>query len=36
MAPCGVADRLNLLTYCKECCVVSATGALRTAVICYF
>jgi len=29
-AACGVAGRLNLLTYCNVCCAVSAT------VICYF
>jgi len=35
-AACGVAGRLNLLTYCTVCCAVSTTGALPAAVICYF
>jgi hypothetical protein len=35
-AACGVAGRLNLLTYWSVCCAVSATGALPAAVICYF
>ena len=33
---CGVAGRLNLLTYCGVCCAVSAAGALPATVICYF
>jgi hypothetical protein len=35
-AACGVAGRLNLLTYWPVCCAVSATGALPATVICYF
>jgi hypothetical protein len=33
---CGVAGRLNLLTYCGVCCAVSAAGALPATVICCF
>jgi hypothetical protein len=33
---CGVAGRLNLITYWSVCCAVSATGALPSTVICYF
>jgi len=34
--PCGVAARLNLLTYSTVCCAVSARNALPAAVIRYF
>jgi len=32
-AACGVAGRLDLLTYWSVCCAVSAAGALPAAVI---
>ena len=35
-AACGVAGRLNLLTYCNVCCATSAAGALPATVIRYF
>jgi hypothetical protein len=35
-AACGVAGRLNLLTYVAVCCAVSAIGALPATVIHYF